>query len=356
MTSTIAIATETSEPQHQRAVARWLFVCAGMVFAMAVIGAITRLSESGLSIMEWAPVAGILPPLSAAEWQRLFELYQQIPEYREENLGMSLAEFKTIFWWEYIHRLWGRLIGVVFLLPFLWFLVTKRLTRRIAGHLAAVFLLGGLQGGLGWFMVASGFAERTDVSQYRLVLHLSVAIVIYAYLILLALGLSEAKPAISPDRQAIQLRRGLGLLLALILATMVSGGFVAGLNAGMTYNTFPLMDGRLVPEGYAMLSPWPKNLFENVAAVQFNHRVLAMTTVAITLGLWAWGRRLRLAPQAGRLLAGLGGFALIQLGLGVWTLLAVVPLWLGAAHQAGALVLFGLGLATWHHLRPAPTS
>ena len=356
MTSTVAIAAQTSEPRDQSAVARWLLVCAGMVFAMAVIGAITRLSESGLSIMEWAPLAGILPPLSAAEWQRLFELYQQIPEYREENLGMTLSEFKTIFWWEYVHRLWGRLIGIVFLLPFLWFLITKRLSRRMTGHLIAVFLLGGLQGGLGWFMVASGFAERTDVSQYRLVLHLGVAIVIYAYLILLALGLRQAEPPASPDRRAGQLRHGLGVLLLLILMTMLSGGFVAGLNAGMTYNTFPLMDGRLVPEGYGMLSPWPKNLFENIAAVQFNHRVLAVASVVAALGLWAWGRRLDLAPNAGRLLAGLGGFALIQLSLGIWTLLAVVPLWLGAAHQAGALVLFSLGLATWFHLRPAPAS
>ncbi len=179
-----------------RSVGLWLLACAFMVLAMAVIGAITRLTESGLSIMEWAPFTGVLPPLDAAEWQRLFAIYRQIPEYQEINAGMSLAEFKEIFWCEYIHRLWGRLIGLVFLLPFLWFLVKRRLHRALAWPLAGLFLLGALQGGMGWYMVASGFADSTDVSQYRLVAHLVLAVAIYGYLLWVAFGL------LAPDRFA----------------------------------------------------------------------------------------------------------------------------------------------------------
>jgi len=184
MATTVAPETSTARPRNQeRAIGLWLLACGAMVLVMAVIGAITRLTESGLSIMEWAPVTGALPPLSEAEWNRVFALYRQIPEYTELNAGMSLAAFKTIFWWEYIHRLWGRLIGVVFLVPFLWFLWRGWVKRPLVPRFVAIFLLGGLQGALGWYMVASGFAERTDVSQYRLVAHLSAAMAIYAYLL-----------------------------------------------------------------------------------------------------------------------------------------------------------------------------
>ena len=344
---------DVDQMHSDRWVARWLFLCAGMVFAMAVIGAITRLTESGLSIMEWAPVTGILPPLSEAEWQRVFDLYRQIPEYQQVNAGMTLAEFKGIFWWEYIHRLWGRLIGLVFTLPFAWFLLRGKLAKGLLPHLTALLILGGLQGGLGWFMVASGFAERTDVSQYRLVLHLGAAVAIYIYLLRVALGLRHPRREPSPDKRAIILRRGVLTLIILTLVTMLSGGFVAGLNAGMVYNTFPLMDGRLVPADYGRLSPWIINLTENHAAVQFNHRVLATATLLLAFGLWFWGRRLHLAPKVRGLLMIVPAFALVQLGLGIWTLLAVVPVWLGALHQAGALILLTLALLTLFHLRPA---
>ena len=346
-------AIDVEQMHSDRWTARWLFLCAAMVFAMAVIGAITRLTESGLSIMEWAPVTGILPPLSQAEWERLFGLYQQIPEFQQDNPGMTLPEFKEIFWWEYVHRLWGRLIGLVFALPFLWFLLRGRLAKGLLPHLLALFALGGLQGGMGWFMVASGFADRTDVSQYRLVLHLGLAVAIYIYLLRVALGLRHPRREPSPDKRAIILRRGVWLLLIMILITLLSGGLVAGLNAGLIYNSFPLMDGRLVPADYGTLSPWILNLTENVAAVQFNHRVLALATVLLAAGLWFWGRHLHLAPRVRGLLILLSLFSLVQLGLGIWTLLAVVPVWLGALHQAGALVFLTLALLALFHLRPA---
>ena len=341
-------------PSSDRAVGVWLLVCCAMVFAMAVIGAVTRLTESGLSIMEWAPVSGILPPLTEAEWRRVFALYQEIPEYRVENAGMTLAEFKTIFWWEYIHRLWGRLIGLVFLLPFLWFLATGRIRRAQVPGLVGLFVLGGLQGLMGWVMVASGFAERTDVSQYRLVAHLALAILIYGALLRVALELLEPAPAASADRRAAALRRALACFIGLAALTMLSGGFVAGLNAGLIYNTFPLMDGRLVPADYGALAPWPLNLFENVAAVQFNHRLLAVATLIAAAGLWLWSRPMALASGAAKVLALTGAMAGLQLVLGIATLLLVVPIWLGALHQAGALVLLALGLWAHHRLRPAP--
>jgi cytochrome c oxidase assembly protein subunit 15 len=337
-----------------RAVGLWLLACCAMVLAMAVIGAITRLTESGLSIMEWAPVTGVLPPLSEAEWQRLFALYQQIPEYRQQNAGMELAAFKTIFWWEYIHRLWGRLIGVVFALPLLWFWLRGQIDRPLGKQLVFAFVLGALQGGLGWFMVASGFAERTDVSQYRLTAHLALALAIYGYLFWLALGVLWPRVERSHDAAAVTLRRALLVLLALVAVTIASGGFVAGLNAGLTYNTFPLMDGALVPAGYGDLSPWTLNLFENIAAVQFNHRLLAVTTVVVALGLWLWSLSRDIAPAAHGGFAALAILALIQLAVGITTLLLVVPVTLGALHQAGAILVLTATIWTLYHLRGRP--
>lgn len=346
-------AAPRTRARSDRAVGLWLLICAAMILLMAVIGAITRLTESGLSIMEWAPVSGALPPLSDGEWQRVFALYQQIPEYQQINRGMSLAEFKSIFWWEYIHRLWGRLIGVVFAVPFLWFWLRRRLRRELVPHLAVMFLLGGLQGALGWYMVASGFAARTDVSQYRLVAHLGAAVAIYAYILWVAYGLLLPHPEPSVDRRTGRLRRLMAGLAALVALTMAAGGFVAGLDAGFIYNTFPLMDGRVVPEDYGALRPWILNLFENVAAVQFDHRVLAMLTAAAALGLWLHARRLTLAPRARAavtlVLAGTAG----QFALGIAALVLVVPVWLGALHQAGAMILLALTLLALHLLRPA---
>jgi len=352
-TTPLAFSAENS-PTPSRAVGLWLLACCAMVLAMAVIGAITRLTESGLSIMEWAPLSGTLPPLSQAEWQRLFDLYRQIPEYQEVNAGMSLAEFKTIFWWEYIHRLWGRLIGLVFALPLAWFWLRGRIDRPLGRKLLLALALGGAQGLLGWFMVASGFAERTDVSQYRLTAHLGLALVIYGYLLWLAFGVLWPRPERSHDPATSTLRRALLGLLILVAVTIASGGFVAGLNAGLTYNTFPLMDGDLIPRGYGDLSPWLLNLFENVAAVQFNHRLLAVTTVALALALWVWSLARDVSPAAHGGFAVLAILALMQLALGITALLLVVPVTLGALHQAGAILVLTATLWTLHQLRAQP--
>ncbi len=336
------------------AVALWLLVCCAMIFAMAVIGAVTRLTESGLSIMEWAPFSGALPPLSDAEWQRVFALYQQIPEYQETNRGMTLEEFRQIFWLEYVHRLWGRLIGVVFLIPLVWFWLRRRLRPGLAKQLWGIFALGALQGFMGWYMVASGFADRTDVSQYRLVAHLLLACAIYVYTLIIALRLLlPAGPEEGGGRLA-GLRLGLIALAVLLVATIASGGFVAGLNAGFIYNTFPLMDGRLVPADYDALSPWSANLFENVAAVQFNHRVLAVTTLIAALVLWIGSWSAPLSGFARRMMALLAAVAALQVALGISALLLVVPVWLGALHQAGALTLLTVAVCALHGLRRAP--
>jgi cytochrome c oxidase assembly protein subunit 15 len=210
-----------------RAVGLWLLGVCAMIFAMAVIGAITRLTDSGLSIMEWAPLAGVLPPMSASEWERIFALYKTTAEYQRVNAGMSLAEFREIFWWEWIHRFWGRLIGVVFLAGFLWFLLRGQLRRGLARHLAALFALGGLQGAVGWFMVASGFADRVDVSQYRLMLHLGLALAIYAYALWIAIGLLAPAPAASGEARALRL--GLWAFAGLVGLTALAGALVGGL-------------------------------------------------------------------------------------------------------------------------------
>jgi len=337
-----------------RSVILWLFAVAAMIFAMAVIGAITRLTESGLSIMEWAPFSGALPPLSEAEWQRLFELYRQIPEYQLENAGMTLAEFRTIFWWEWIHRFWGRLIGVVFLVPFLWFLLRRRLPDWFKPHGWALLLLGGAQGALGWFMVTSGFALRTDVSQYRLAAHLGLALALYGYVLWLAFRMAWPAPPAAPQSRG--LRGGLKGLLHLLILTILSGAFVAGLNAGLTYNTWPLMDGRLVPDGYWFQDPWYLNPFENIAAVQFNHRLLTALVAILAVALWIRSWRLDLPAGARRALAALGLLVVLQFALGIVTLLAAVPVALGALHQAGAILVLTATLWALYLVRHEPTA
>jgi len=323
-----------------------------MIFAMVVIGGITRLTWSGLSITEWQPVTGIVPPLSAADWQAEFAKYQQTAQYKLLNAGMSLADFKMIFLWEYVHRLWGRLIGFVYALPFLYFLVRGRIPRRLAWPLAGIFALGGAQGALGWYMVESGLADRIEVSQYRLTAHLALALVIYAATLWTALGLLETPIGAAPRL----LRRGAEIVLGFVGLTITAGGFVAGLNAGLIYNTFPLMDGNFIPAGYAQLSPFIRNWFENVAAVQFDHRLLAMTTVASVIALWVAGVRAAL-PRAARLaLHVLLAVALLQLLLGISTLLLVVPIPLAAAHQAGAVLLLTAAIILRHRLRTTPIS
>jgi heme a synthase len=332
---------------NQRAVAIWLLACCAMIFAMVVIGGITRLTWSGLSITEWQPVTGIVPPLTAADWQAEFGKYQQSSQYRLLNAGMSLGDFKTIFLWEYVHRLWGRLIGFAYLLPFLYFLVRGQIPRRLAWPLAGIFALGGCQGALGWWMVESGLADRIEVSQYRLTAHLALALVIYAATLWTALGLIAAPSGNAPARW----RRAAEAVLGFVGLTIVAGGFVAGLNAGLIYNTFPGMGDGFVPPDYAQLSPFLRNWFENPAAAQFDHRLLAMTTVALVILLWLAGLIAALRRPARMALHALFAIALLQVSLGVSTLLLVVPLPLAAAHQAGAVLLLTAAILLRHTLR-----
>src|SRR4051812_45593855 len=269
-----------------RPVAAWLFCICFMLLVMISLGGATRLTGSGLSIMEWAPLIGTLPPMSDAEWHRLYALYQQIPQYELVNKGFGLEGFKSIFWLEWTHRLWGRLLGLVFLVPLLWFALRGMISLRLGARLFLLFGLGGLQGAVGWFMVASGFAEgSTAVSAYRLVVHLVLALTLYAAILWTALDLWRPL-LVSP---VPRLDRLLWTVCGLVALTIVAGGFVAGLKAGLTYNTFPLMDGRVVPEGYAALQPFLRNLTENVAAVQFDHRLLATVTACVALGAVCYG-------------------------------------------------------------------
>lgn len=344
----------TRTTDDRRAVANWLFIVAGMVFVMVVLGGVTRLTESGLSITEWKPATGWIPPLSAADWQVEFEKYRASPEYQQINRGMALADFKTIYAYEYAHRLLGRLIGVAFLVPFVVFLLRRRIDRPLAWRLAGLFVLGGLQGAVGWFMVQSGLVDRPSVSQYRLALHLGLAFLIYGALLWTALGLVREPVYGAGEARIDPLRRATGWLLGLIAVTIVAGAFVAGLDAGMIHNTFPLMGGRLVPADWGQLEPWWRNAFDNDVAVQFNHRVLAVATVLAALLLWAWSFRFPLGVHSRRQMNLLAAMALVQAGLGIATLLAFVPVWLGALHQAGALLLVSSALVTLHGLRRLP--
>lgn len=320
------------------AIRAWLYFLAALVIAMILVGGATRLTDSGLSITEWKPVTGAIPPLSEAAWQAEFEKYKQIPEYQIVNLGMSLAEFKMIFWWEWGHRLLGRLIGIAFFVPFVFFWVRKQVPAWLMPRLIAIFILGGLQGALGWFMVMSGLVERVDVSQYRLTAHLGAAFVILAFILWTAYttsGLRAARTAPVGQRLAV-------VLFALIFLQILLGALVAGLDAGLTYNTWPLMDGKFIPGDLFIASPWFINLFENVRTVQFDHRMVAYLVFAVAV-LHA----LRLA--AAKTVHSRGAWIVValllgQIGLGIWTLLAVVPIELGLAHQFGAVVVFAVSL------------
>ena len=339
-----------------------------MIFLMVLIGGITRLTESGLSITEWKPVEGVLPPLGTAQWQDAFAAYKAIPQYQAIHADMTLDQFKHIYFWEYIHRLWGRLIGFAFLLPFLWFVFRGRVSRGLIAPLAGLFVLGGLQGAIGWWMVESGLEARIEVSQYRLAAHLAMAVVIYLAMLWVALGLvapSSAFPAKAGIQCALDpgLRRGdeknehrglqtaTLLVLLLVFTTLVAGAFVAGTRAGYLDNTFPLMEGQFVPPDYWHLTPLWRNWFENLTSVQFDHRVLAETTWFVIAGLWLASLRASLTPGQRWALHALFFFACLQLALGIATLLTVVWLPVAAAHQAGALCLLTAALVGGHSLK-----
>lgn len=335
-------------------IAVWLFLCCFMVFSTLVVGGVTRLTHSGLSIVEWQPLVGAIPPVTQSEWQEVFAKYQQTPEYQKVNHKMSLEEFKPIFWWEYVHRVLGRGIGMVFLLPFLYFLARRRIDSSLAPKLAGIFVLGALQGAMGWYMVKSGLVDDPRVSQYRLTAHLGLAFVIFAAMFWVALGVLGERESSQSQRGHERLRalRRFAAWLALLVFFMVlSGGFVAGLHAGLAYNSFPLMYGSFVPPDMFALTPWFSNFFDNPSAAQFDHRLIAWLLIFLVPYFWLQSRRTavsRGARMAGHLL--LLVFA-VQIALGISTLLLVVPVSLAAAHQAGAMVLFAALLWLNHQLR-----
>lgn len=325
------------------AVRAWLFVVAGFVFAMVLIGGATRLTGSGLSITEWQPILGVFPPSSEAAWQDAFAKYQQIPEYELVNRGMSLDAFKTIYWWEWSHRLIGRLIGFVFFIPFVYFLLRRCIPRAFIPRVVALFLLGGAQGALGWFMVKSGLSERVDVSQYRLAAHLALAVAIAGYAFWL--GLTMRRPTLAPEQPTSRASGAVvatALLAALVYLQIIVGGFVAGLKAGHASNTWPLMGGEIVPPGLDALSPWYMNFFENPLTAQFTHRAIGYLVAIMALGLvgavWRHAPRLRMPVVV--LLSAI----LVQIALGVATVVYEVPIWAALAHQANAVALFALAL------------
>jgi len=339
--------------RNRRRVAWWLFSVAGLIYGMVVLGGATRLTGSGLSIMEWAPISGTFPPLSDTEWNRLFGLYQHIPQYTLLHPDMTLAGFKQIFWLEYFHRLLGRLLGMVFALPFLFFSLTGAIERRMVPRLALLFGLGALQGAVGWFMVSSGFfPDSTSVSATRLVIHLSLALTLYSAVIWAAL--TTLSPIAQNFNGGTHLKHLAKATVCIVALTILAGGYTAGLHAGLTYNSFPLMDGRLFPAGYATLSPFWHNLTQNVTAVQFNHRLLATFTLFLVTVTVATGiRQPNLPRPAAIALAFLGGAMMMQYGLGIATLLSVVALPLAVMHQACAVLLLTATLGLAHSLRGA---
>jgi cytochrome c oxidase assembly protein subunit 15 len=323
---------------HRRQVAIWLACVAGLVALMVVVGGLTRLTDSGLSITAWKPIHGALPPMSTAEWEEELAAYRQIPEYQKINKGMTLEEFKSIFWWEWGHRNLGRLIGLAFFIPFVVFLALGRIERAWIPRLVLLFCLGGLQGFVGWWMVASGLTERTDVSQYRLVAHLSLALVIYCGLIWTALEIAGWQAGATKSTAVERLFPWSLAFLALVFFQIMLGGFVAGTDAGMTYNTWPLMDGRFVPDGYWGHEPWWLSPFEHIQAIQFNHRIGGYAVFAAAIALW-WRARKSGDAHIARLGDILLAVTVAQVFIGIATLIAVMPIWLAAMHQLGAVIL-----------------
>jgi len=335
-----AVAQETFNRGLLRA---WLYAVLVLLLALVVVGGATRLTDSGLSITEWKPIHGVIPPLSDAEWQEEFAKYRQIPEFARVNPDMDLTGFKFIFWWEWGHRLLARSVGVVFAIPLALFWLTGRLERQVKPRLLAILALGALQGGIGWWMVSSGLVERVDVSQYRLAVHLTIAALIFAAVMAVARGLAPH----SEGRAGGETSGFAGAMVAALLVQIFFGGIVAGLDAGMAYNTWPLMDGAFVPDGLFVLEPAWRNLFETPKTAQFVHRTIAYGVLA--LALWHMIAALaheRLRTHARRAVV-LFLLVLAQAVLGVLTLLLEVPLHAALAHQAMALIVLGFAVAHW---------
>jgi heme a synthase len=341
--------TELSAQAAPRAVRWWLITIAALIAIMVLVGGATRLTESGLSIVEWKPVTGMLPPLTEAQWGQAFEGYKAIPQYRELNAGMSLNEFKTIFWWEWSHRLLGRFIGIAYLLPFLWFLWRGALSADLKRRLWFIFGLGALQGAVGWWMVASGLTQRVEVSQLRLATHLVLALLIYAAIVWTLRRLSERQSIVTSSRLKITAM----VLLVLTFVQLYLGALVAGLRAGRVFNTWPEIDGALIPSAGRLFfeAPWWRNLFDNTLTVQFEHRMVAYTlfVLAVLHAVDAIRARGGTAAVNGAVLLAVA--LVLQAALGILTLVHQVPILLGLVHQAMAIVVLTLAILQAERLR-----
>lgn len=333
----------------QRALLIWLFSGCFLVFMMVVVGGITRLTRSGLSITEWNPIMGAIPPLNEADWQIAFAKYQQTPEFQKINFDMQLEEFKFIFFWEFIHRLIGRLIGIVFLIPFLYFYLTKKIDKPFALKLLGVFALGGLQGFIGWYMVASGLVDNPHVSHYRLATHLITAFITFGYIFWLALEVMY--PNSKGEKTPIALKSMSRLVLGVVTLQIIYGAFVAGLKAGHIYNTFPKMGDEWFPEAITAIEPWYSNFTEGLAGVQFVHRYIAYVVVGLFIALWYRTKNMGLSSYQQNGIKALGIALGVQFLLGLFTLLYSVPITLGVLHQVGAFFLFATSIYLVFHSR-----
>lgn len=353
MTNTHIPISPRLEQKRAKVMAAWLLTVAGMVFFMIALGGLTRLTHSGLSMVEWKLFTGWIPPFNDNDWAALFAKYQQFPEFQKVNSDMTLEGFKGIFWLEYIHRVWGRLLGLAFFLPFAAFMIMRwvRVSDGLFWKFLGLLILGGSQGLMGWFMVVSGLVDRPDVSQYRLTAHFGLALAIMAGLLWVAMSLLNKEPHDHHHQDTGSLNKWAFWLFVLISTTAVSGGFVAGTDAGFAYNTFPLMEDQFIPDGLFVYDPVWLAPFEDITTVQFDHRILAETTVVLVLWFWMKSVDAHLAPRTRLAIKCLGLMALIQVSLGVATLLLVVPIALGSLHQMGAVVLFSFALWCVHELR-----
>ncbi len=343
--------------KHRREVSLWLLFMCGLVFVMVIVGGLTRLTQSGLSMVEWRPIMGILPPIGETGWIEVFEKYKNSPEYQKINYGMNLSEFKKIFWFEYGHRVLGRIIGMAFFFPFLYFLVKKAIPTNLLPKLVGLFFLGGMQGVIGWWMVKSGLVDRPDVSHLRLTVHLGMAFLLYV--LLLWTGLTHLRNRPVCKQFKIRYRTGFALIV-LVYTTVLSGGLVAGLNAGAQFNTFPLMAGQWIPSGLYYMEPWYTNIFDNMMTIQFNHRYVAMTTGFLVVCFFAWNRNIDIGKSGNVARYTMLFMVVIQVSLGIATLLSAAWLPLASLHQTGAIVLLTTVIWTTHEIcyatKAIPTS
>ena len=335
-------------PKDKKHIRIWYWSGASLVFLILVIGGITRLTGSGLSMTDWKPIMGAIPPLSESDWRAAFEQYKQFPEYQQLNRGMSLSDFQFIFFWEYLHRMIGRLIGFVFIIPFGWFLIKKKFDAKQLKRALLLLVLGASQGLMGWFMVQSGLIDVPHVSHYRLAAHLSLAFIIFGFCVWFALDLYPNRS--KRQAGAPELRKWLWAFFLLLSVQIVWGAFVAGLNAGYIYNTFPKMNEFWIPPQLWMMEPAIVNLFENMVTVQFVHRLLATILGLMAIGLWVRAHQTETSKQTKFWIVATVILLFVQYLIGVYTLLYGVPLWMGVLHQAAAMILFGVVIGAIHHV------